>query len=106
MVATDSPPAATARSTQLSVNCARASAQLVATTGLRMNFAALNPSTGASFQAPPTAVSHPPMPPTATPTTKGGPLTELCTAATRHAAAARHSSTPAPTTYRTVLDST
>ena len=54
------------RSTQSSVKRLSTTAQAVATTGLRRNFQPLKPSTGASFHAPPTAVSQPPSPATST----------------------------------------
>src|SRR4051794_21032263 len=61
---TDQPPAATVSSTKSPVKRERMRAQQVATTGLRRNFQPLKPSMGASFQAPPTAVAHPPAEPT------------------------------------------
>jgi hypothetical protein len=48
------------------VNWTSGNVHAVATTGLRRSFHRLNPSIGASFQAPPQAVSQPPSPPTST----------------------------------------
>ena len=62
MEATAKPPADNDISTQFSVRNDSGMAQAVATAGLRRNFQPLNPSIGASFQAPPTAVSQPLMP--------------------------------------------
>src|SRR3954470_24972049 len=64
MEITDQPPAATVSSTKSPVKRDRTRAQHVAMAGLRRNFQPLKPSMGASFQAPPTAVAHPPAKPT------------------------------------------
>src|SRR3954471_5791043 len=64
MLATAKPAEVRRRVTQLSVSNEKGTAHAVAMAGLRRNFQPLKPSMGASFQAPPTAVAHPPAEPT------------------------------------------
>src|SRR3954454_3707132 len=110
MLTTASPAEAMTNAGQLDVRAAIGTAQAGATAGDRRNFQQPNPSIGASFHAPPTAVAQPPRLPTTTvarrPIGTGSVARACCSSWSPARPATMTPATPAPTAYRTTGRST
>src|SRR5947208_3564839 len=100
MLTTDQPAAATVSVTQSLVNPTRRTPQAADTAGLRRNFQPLKPSTGASFHAPPTAVSQPPTLATTSAVQTGSGGNAAWMPSVTRQAATRPTAIVAPAAYR------